>query len=106
MLLEWTTEVAIMMMTGHQLRIVILLAGGMLHLIHSFAATQLIHLTRGNTAYKIIESEGLIDDRGNMMDPHHHRVPPWPHGLILHLGRHCGSFVKQRCWSLRSSCCL
>lgn len=36
---------------------------------HSFAATQLIHLTRGNTAYKIIESEGLIDDRGNMMDP-------------------------------------
>jgi hypothetical protein len=35
----------------------------------SFAATQLIHLTRGNTAYKIIESQGLIDDRGNTMDP-------------------------------------
>jgi pimeloyl-ACP methyl ester carboxylesterase len=35
----------------------------------SFAATQLIHLTRGNTAYKIIESEGVVDDRGNSMEP-------------------------------------
>jgi hypothetical protein len=35
----------------------------------TFAATQLIHLTRGNTAYKIIESEGVVDDRGNSMEP-------------------------------------
>lgn len=35
----------------------------------TFAATQLIHLTRGNTAYKIIESDGLVDERGNTMDP-------------------------------------
>lgn len=44
-------------------------AGGGVPPDHSFAATQLVHLTRGNTAYKIIESEGLVDERGNNMDP-------------------------------------
>lgn len=43
--------------------------GGRVPPDHSFAATQMIHLTRGNTAYKIIESDGLIDDRGNYIDP-------------------------------------